>query len=645
MKFKKITALLSTAAMMLSLTPMSFAAADWYNYDPATKKATISEVVVPGNIDVKLAGAEDSTYADSKSVKFESNERTFDFKATLDMKPVQEKFEASVDILSGLGKYDDLKDREVKGEFTVTVIPGTYITIPQADIDGSGMYGFTTESTIYEEIDREVVDGNLVIKVGLKSGTTVDMIKNDGLKDIAYESENVAVTKAGTIKIYGTVKGYIETVDLQGDSDINVRADFVAKEDNKEKIFATIYSKTSSTGGLGGGSTTTKKNATVTFYDGAQEHLKETVDITNGAYTFDVSSVAVPEAEANKVFTGWYEDKECTVKASDKESITKNTDFYAGWLDTKYDITYKIDGVKAPVNTGTTGSIIIDGDDVVVTEEGTTVKLSQIKAEGVVILGWYLDPEHTIKADDEVTITEDTTFYAVTKEIDVPVDLEKDDHFAYIIGYPEGDVRPENSITREEVATIFFRLLTEETRTANFTKTNAFADVEDSRWSNNAISTMAKLGIITGYEDGTFKPANAITRAEFATIAARFEEEVAVGTEDFTDIAGHWAESYIKEAAALQWINGYEDGSFRPGNNITRAEVMTIVNRMLQRKVSSDYILETATFWTDNPKSAWYYEDVMEATNSHTYERLGEGQIEERWVEMQPNRDWSELEK
>ena len=156
---------------------------------------------------------------------------------------------------------------------------------------------------------------------------------------------------------------------------------------------------------------------------------------------------------------------------------------------------------------------------------------------------------------------------------------------------------------------------------------------------------MAKLGIITGYEDGTFKPANAITRAEFATIAARFEEEVAVGTEDFTDIAGHWAESYIKEAAALQWINGYEDGSFRPGNNITRAEVMTIVNRMLQRKVSSDYILETATFWTDNPKSAWYYEDVMEATNSHTYERLGEGQIEERWVEMQPNRDWSELEK
>ena len=645
MKFKKITALLSTAAMMLSLTPMSFAAADWYNYDSATKKATISEVVVPGNIDVKLAGAEDSTYADSKSVKFESNERTFDFKATLDMKPVQEKFEASVDILSGLGKYDDLKDREVKGEFTVTVIPGTYITIPQADIDGSGMYGFTTESTIYEEIDREVVDGNLVIKVGLKSGTTVDMIKNDGLKDIAYESENVAVTKAGTIKIYGTVKGYIETVDLQGDSDINVRADFVAKEDNKEKIFATIYSKTSSTGGLGGGSTTTKKNATVTFYDGAQEHLKETVDITNGAYTFDVSSVAVPEAEANKVFTGWYEDKECTVKASDKESITKNTDFYAGWLDTKYDITYKIDGVKAPVNTGTTGSIIIDGDDVVVTEEGTTVKLSQIKAEGVVILGWYLDPEHTIKADDEVTITEDTTFYAVTKEIDVPVDLEKDDHFAYIIGYPEGDVRPENSITREEVATIFFRLLTEETRTANFTKTNAFADVEDSRWSNNAISTMAKLGIITGYEDGTFKPANAITRAEFATIAARFEEEVAVGTEDFTDIAGHWAESYIKEAAALQWINGYEDGSFRPGNNITRAEVMTIVNRMLQRKVSSDYILETATFWTDNPKSAWYYEDVMEATNSHTYERLGEGQIEERWVEMQPNRDWSELEK
>ena len=645
MKLKKITALLSTAAMMVGLTPASFAATDWYSYDTTTKKATISEVVVPGNIDVKLAGEEDSTYADSKTVKFESNERKFDFIATLDMEPVQEKFQASVDILSGLGKYDDLKDREVKGEFTVIVIPGTYITIPQADIDGSGMYGFTTESTIYEEIDRNVVDGNLVIKVGLKPGTTVDMIANDGLKDIAYESENVTVTKAGTIKIQGTVKGYIETVDLAGDDDINVRADFVAKEDNKEKIFATIYSKTN-TGGLNGGSTTqTKKNATVTFYNGTEEHLKEVVDITKGAYTFDVSAVAVPEAENNKVFTGWYEDKDCTVKASDKESITKNTDFYAGWLDTKYSIEYKIDGVKAPVNTGTTGSIVIDGDDVVVTEEGTTVKLSEIKAIGAVILGWYLDPEHTIKADDTVTVTEDTVFYAVTKEIDIPVVLEKDDHFAYIIGYPEGDVRPENSITREEVATIFFRLLTEETRNASFTRTNSFTDVEDSRWSNNAISTMAALGIITGYEDGTFKPGNAITRAEFATIAARFEEEVAVGSENFTDIAGHWAESYIKEAAALQWINGYEDGSFRPANNITRAEVMAIVNRMLQRKVSSDYILETAVFWTDNAKSAWYYEDVMEATNSHTYERLAEGQIEERWVEIKANRDWSELEK
>lgn len=647
MKLKKLTALLSTAAMTCSLAPMAMAAeAPVYTFDAATNTFVVSDTVVPGDIKVKEAGAAEDTYKDSVTLKFAAGAE-FDLKATLDMAPVQEKFNAAVDIIRTKGKYDDFKDRIVDGEFTVTVIPDSrYMTIPSADENGNNMYGFTTDSEIYEEESRTMDGDNLVIKVKLKDDVTVEKLaETNSLADIAYTSLAVPVIKTGTIYIKGTVNGWIETVDLQGDDDYNVKANFIAKENNKEVISAVIKPKSS--GGLsgGGGSATTTKKADVTFYNGTEKHLEETVDITKGAYTFDVGAVAVPESDSNKFFLGWFEDKECTTPADKKESITKDTDFYAGWLDTKFNIGFAVDGVDAPVNTGMTGSAVVEKEDIVVGEDSVEVKLSDIEIIGAQITGWFLDPEHKTPADDTVVVTEDTTFYATTKPIVVPPVLERDDHFAYIIGYPEGDVRPENSITREEVATIFFRLLTEETRVASMGKSEKYADVELSRWSNNAISTMSKLGIVNGYEDGTFGPAKAITRAEFATIAARFEEDVAVGSENFTDIAGHWAEEYIKEAAALQWVNGYEDGSFKPQNYITRAEVMTIVNRMLQRSVSSEYILEDAVFWSDNAESAWYYEAVMEATNSHEYERLAEGLIEERWTAMKANRDWAELEK
>lgn len=650
MKLKKLTALLATASMALSLSPMAVSAADpIYTFDAATNTFNISETVVPGDIKVKEAGADDSTYNDSVTVKFEGNSRNFDFKATLDMAPVQEKFNAALDIIRAKGRYEEFKSRKVKGEFVVTVIPqDPYIVIPEADVNGNNMAGFTTSSDIYVEKSRVKEGNNLKITVGLKDDVTVEKLTEaDALADIAYVSLNVPVLKAGTIKIKGTVSGYIETEDLEGTSDINAKASFVAKEDNSTEIFATIKSKTNGglSGGSSGGSTTTKKEADVVFYNGNEKHLEETVDITDGAYTFDLSAVAVPEAQKKKIFMGWYKDKACTVAASAKESITKNTNFYAGWLDTKYNIGFVIDGNEASVNTATTGSIAVGREDIIPGEEGTEIKVPNIKVVGATITGWFLDKELTIPLDDSIVITEDTVLYASTKPIDVPSILEKGDHFAYIIGYPEGDVRPENSITREEVATIFFRLLTEEIRNENKTSENDFKDIEDTRWSNNAISTMSKLGIVNGYEDGTFGPDKAITRAEFATIAARFEEQEVENSVSFTDIEGHWAEEYIKEVAALQWVNGYEDGTFRPQNSITRAEVMTIVNRMLQRSVSSEYILSDAVFWTDNDESAWYYEAVMEATNSHEYERLAEGMIEERWTAMKANRDWSELEK
>ncbi len=222
--------------------------------------------------------------------------------------------------------------------------------------------------------------------------------------------------------------------------------------------------------------------------------------------------------------------------------------------------------------------------------------------------------------------------------------LNSVDHFAYIIGYDDDTVRPENKITRAEVATIFFRLMTDVYRAANWSTTNDFSDVAAGSWYNNAISTCAKAGLVNGYSDGTFKPDQSITRAEFATIAARFldEEITGAGAEGFADIEGHWAETNILRAAEAGWVNG-DNGRFRPDDYISRAEVMTIVNRMLNRVPDEDHLLPEMKTWSDNPKTAWYYEAVQEATNEHAYEWIDENV--ENWTELLTIRDWAALEK
>ena len=221
------------------------------------------------------------------------------------------------------------------------------------------------------------------------------------------------------------------------------------------------------------------------------------------------------------------------------------------------------------------------------------------------------------------------------------------DHYAYIAGYEDGTVRPNNNITRAEVATIFFRLFTDEYRETYWSTNNPFSDVAYTAWYNNAVSTTSNAGIIAGYPDGTFQPNNYITRAEFATIAARFLSEEYVGPDLFTDISGHWAAEYINRAANAGWINGYPDGSFRPNAYITRAEAMTLVNSMLGRMPHKDHMLENMVKWPDNPEAAWYYEAVQEATNGHDYDWYEEEDqlFYEIWTALQPNRDWAALEK
>lgn len=223
--------------------------------------------------------------------------------------------------------------------------------------------------------------------------------------------------------------------------------------------------------------------------------------------------------------------------------------------------------------------------------------------------------------------------------------LNKTDHFAYVIGYPDGTVHPNGQITRAEVATIFFRLLRDEVRDGAFTTSNSYSDVAYGKWYNNPISTMSALGIITGYPDGTFKPNKPITRAEFAAIAARFDETQSGKSATFSDVIGHWAAKEIGIAYANDWIKGYPDGTFKPDQNITRAEAMTMINRVLERKPESPAdLLTNMNKWTDNmDTSKWYYLDVQEATNSHGYTRKTFNY--ELWRQMLPDPDWSRYER
>ena len=229
----------------------------------------------------------------------------------------------------------------------------------------------------------------------------------------------------------------------------------------------------------------------------------------------------------------------------------------------------------------------------------------------------------------------------------VPKWLNIDDHYAYIIGYEDGTVRPQGNITRAEVATIFFRLLTDEVRAEYWSTVSGYTDVKAGDWYNNAISTLSDLGIITGYEDGTFRPNASISRAEFVTIATRFFDYAAEYEGAFSDVSySSWYADFVQAAVDMGLVNGYENGTFRPNASITRAEAVAIVNRVLLRRPDADHLLPWSvmnTFSDNVLESAWYYEDIQEATNSHDYEWLKSGV--EDWTEKLPERDWAALER
>ena len=270
---------------------------------------------------------------------------------------------------------------------------------------------------------------------------------------------------------------------------------------------------------------------------------------------------------------------------------------------------------------------------------GTKVTLDKTPTrESYTFTGWYADKALTQKITT-VTMNSNKTVYAGWEATGVPDKLNGDDHFAYVIGYPDGKVHPKGNISRAETATIFFRLLKADIRDGNLTADNDFSDVSDGQWHNKAISTMAKLGIVKGRRADRFDPDASITRAEFAAICARFNTKPVENSGSFSDISGHWAENEIERAAAFGWISGYPDGTFHPDARITRAEAMTMINRVLCRMPQSESdLLDSMVTWPDNKPSDWHYLAVQEATNSHDFNRQGE--VGESWTKLTSVPDW-----
>lgn len=369
-------------------------------------------------------------------------------------------------------------------------------------------------------------------------------------------------------------------------------------------------------------------------------------------------------------FVGWAKDAAAQqADYSDQASLffetafpegTKEATLYAVWKENTVTLNY----ASSDESLGTVTVESEPVDAVTGTAHGST---AQAKS-GAKFDGWY-SADGTLLSTDlkfvptraDGAVWQGTTYYAhfsakrspstpstpakpdETKPTLAPIPemLNGEDHYAYLLGYEDGTVRPNGSISRAEVATVLFRLLKDDVRMQNLTKDNAYSDVSDTAWYAAAVSTLSKMGVISGYPDGTFRPNAPITRAEFAAMIARFDETAKSADTPFTDISGHWAENAIGKAYGNGWIKGSSKTVFCPESNLTRAETATLLNRVLHRlpEKESD-LLANQIVWPDNPETFWGYLAIQEATNSHEYERKADG-VHETQTAKRENRDWS----
>ena len=483
------------------------------------------------------------------------------------------------------------------------------------------------------------------ITSGLSSGTVHDSLP-DGVTCISGDFEgNRNLTGAtgepgeGFVTTYTYTKTYTVKIDptavdaeqYDGYYPLNGPTTLTVKGSNDEDVTIDFP--------IPAGKVTLQKyNLTINYKyaDGTEAKPTHTESLTYG------SSYSV----ASPLITGYTADK-LTVSGSMPDSdVTVDVTFTAK----DYTVTYESNG----------GSTV---PSQTVKYNETANKPADPTKSGYTFAGWYTEEKLTNKYDFATPVTGNITLYAkwtrnytprpyTPPTVVIPDDdalgLNTTDHFAYIVGYGNGEVRPQNNITRAEVATIFFRLLTDDVRDENLTKTNRYSDVAATSWYNTAVSTMTKAGIVDGYPNGTFRPDAPITRAEMAKIISLFAK-LDKSESRFSDIAGHWAEAYIRLAAGNGWIAGYPDGTFGPQRNITRAETATMINRVLDRVPSEEsHLLSRGVMqiWPDANPGDWFYLAMQEATNSHDYERNAKwAAADEQWTALRETRDWKVLEQ
>lgn len=370
---------------------------------------------------------------------------------------------------------------------------------------------------------------------------------------------------------------------------------------------------------------------------------------------------ATATAAQGSVFEGWYDQHGTRLSTERRYEPKTVNDLYEGgsyvahFHAQQYTLRFNANGGE-----GTMGNLTYThGQDQSLTKCGFT-------RAGYDFLGWATAADGNVAYHDQqsLSITQDTTLYAVWKQQPnqggsggghhtsgsgtqekpdetPPTTLNDTDHYAYIVGYEDGTIRPNGHITRAEAATVFFRLLTDKARDANLTDRSPYPDVSAGAWYNKAIATLSRMGILSGYEDGSFRPNATVTRAEFAAMAARFDTEAKPVDTPFTDLTGCWAADEIAKAYGKGWVNGYGDNTFRPNGPITRAEAVTLINRVLRRLPETDKdLLPDERTWPDNPETFWGYLALQEASNSHLYDRKSDGY--ETQTKLLPPRDWSQ---
>lgn len=532
-------------------------------------------------------------------------------------------------------------DGFVTGEVTDIKATGSVTNVSEGSVTNTIEYT-TTDKFVEGNYDITKDEGELTITPLAVTVTAKDYTKYVGEKDPAFEATVTGTINNDTVS-YTISRDAGETVgtytitpagaEAQGNYTVTYKAGMLTIKERPYRPNPSITDKIT---------VEITGNSDSVVYDGTEHSVKDyTVKISDSRYTekdFTFSGKAL----ASGVNAGAYE-------MGLKADQFKNTN--ARFTNVEFII--KADGVltitQRPL-TITAGSA--EGIAPVTCDKYTVEGLATgDKVDSVKITGIQSEPGESpnVASDaviknakgDDVTANYKITYVdGVLKAIEV---LNKEIHFNYVIGYTDGTIRPNNDISRAEVATIFFRLLTDEAREQYTTTAGNFTDVKAGMWCNRAIATLTNMGIIKGYTDGSFQPNKSITRAELATIIARFAK-LDVNTKTFSDINGHWAQKNIELAAGNGWINGYEDGTFRPNNNITRAETFAMINRVLDRQTESvSDLLPTSemNMWSDNlNENAWYYKDVQEATNYHKCDRVGDS-VYEKWTEKVPDIDWA----